>query len=63
MKPIHHKLLVIRALVLTCTAVVGLLAIHAPASAQQKKTIAVAVKLAGDPWWNRMEEGLKASSS
>ena len=37
----------------------GLVAIHTPADAQQKKTIAVAVKLAGDPWWNRMEEGLK----
>ena len=46
MKPIQYKLLGIRAFVLTCTAVVGLLAIHTPADAQQKKTIAVAVKLA-----------------
>ena len=59
MKPIQYKLLGIRAFVLICTALVGLVAIHTPAGAQQKKTIAVAVKLAGDPWWNRMEEGLK----
>jgi simple sugar transport system substrate-binding protein len=59
MKPTRSRLLGIRAFVLTCTAAVGLLAIQTPADAQQKKTLAVAVKLAGDPWWNRMEEGLK----
>lgn len=52
MKPTRSRLLGIRAFVLTCTAAVGLLAIQTPADAQQKKTIAVAVKLAGDPWWN-----------
>jgi simple sugar transport system substrate-binding protein len=29
------------------------------ALAQDEKTIAIAVKVAGDPWWSRMEEGLK----
>lgn len=29
-----------------------------PARAQEEKTIATVVKLAGDPWWNRMEEGI-----
>lgn len=28
-------------------------------AAAQEKTIAIAVKVAGDPWWSRMEEGLK----
>jgi simple sugar transport system substrate-binding protein len=29
------------------------------ASAQAQKTIAIAVKVAGDPWWARLEQGLK----
>ena len=29
------------------------------AYAQQEKTVAIVVKVAGDPWWTRMEEGLK----
>ncbi len=29
------------------------------ATAQEENTIAIAVKVAGDPWWSRMEEGLK----
>jgi simple sugar transport system substrate-binding protein len=42
---------------LSATALTLLGAPHA-ANAQEK-TIAVAVKVAGDPWWSRMEEGLK----
>jgi simple sugar transport system substrate-binding protein len=30
----------------------------APVQAQDQKTMAVVVKVAGDPWWERLEEGL-----
>ena len=45
---------------LLCTAGLALTAV-APnsASAADTKTMAVAVKVAGDPWWARMDEGLK----
>lgn len=29
-----------------------------PAAAEEEKTMAVVVKVAGDPWWSRLEEGL-----
>jgi simple sugar transport system substrate-binding protein len=35
------------------------MAAEQPAVAQGQKTIAIAVKVAGDPWWARLEEGLK----
>jgi simple sugar transport system substrate-binding protein len=46
---------------LTAICVTGLAALVAAntALAQEEKTIAIAVKVAGDPWWSRMEEGLK----
>jgi len=35
------------------------MAAQQPAVAQSQKTIAIAVKVAGDPWWTRLGEGLK----
>lgn len=48
-----------RAMQLMCATGLVLMAAHGTASAQDEKTIAIAVKVAGDPWWSRMEEGLK----
>lgn len=48
-----------RAVQLLCATGLALMATQGVASAQDEKTIAVAVKVAGDPWWSRMEEGLK----
>src|SRR3954469_16388411 len=39
-------------------ALAAFTSVHSIAAAQEK-TIAIAVKVAGDPWWARMEEGLK----
>jgi simple sugar transport system substrate-binding protein len=47
-----------RGLGLLCAASMAILATGQGAFAQEK-TIAIAVKVAGDPWWSRMEEGLK----
>src|SRR3712207_5608488 len=44
---------------LLCAAALGALSCAPAALAQEEKTIAIAVKVAGDPWWSRMEEGLK----
>lgn len=38
------------------TALMSMAAV--PAVAQEEKTMAVVVKVAGDPWWARLEEGL-----
>lgn len=48
-----------RACALFCTASMAVLVAQSAAVAQEEKTIAIAVKVAGDPWWTRMEEGLK----
>ena len=48
-----------RALQLACATGLALTTIQGVASAQDETTIAIAVKVAGDPWWSRMEEGLK----
>jgi simple sugar transport system substrate-binding protein len=42
-----------------CATGLTVMAAHHGALAQEEKTIAIAVKVAGDPWWSRMEEGLK----
>jgi simple sugar transport system substrate-binding protein len=47
-----------RGLGLLCAASMAILA-TGPGAFAQEKTIAIAVKVAGDPWWSRMEEGLK----
>jgi simple sugar transport system substrate-binding protein len=44
---------------LVCAAGLAVSATQQAAVAQDKKTIAIVVKVAGDPWWKRMEEGLK----
>src|SRR5215470_6784352 len=52
---------------LLCVTGVAIMAAQAitaaPAAAEDQKTIAVAVKVAGDPWWARLEEGLKEYNS
>ncbi|HUG62733.1 MAG TPA: autoinducer 2 ABC transporter substrate-binding protein [Methylomirabilota bacterium] len=48
-----------RVLTALCAAALATLALQPTASAQDEKTIATVVKLAGDPWWNRMEEGIE----
>lgn len=48
-----------RTVSLLCAAALGALSCAPAALAQEEKTIAIAVKVAGDPWWSRMEEGLK----
>lgn len=48
-----------RAVQLMCATGLALIAAQGVASAQEERTIAIAVKVAGDPWWSRMEEGLK----
>jgi simple sugar transport system substrate-binding protein len=57
MKSTRLKLLMAGSLALACIAA-ATLAAPAPALAKDK-TIAIVVKVAGDPWWLRMEEGLK----
>ncbi|KAA0971896.1 autoinducer 2 ABC transporter substrate-binding protein [Aureimonas fodinaquatilis] len=47
----------LRTLLVTGVAMATCLAVL-PAQAQEEKTFAVVVKVAGDPWWSRLEEGL-----
>jgi simple sugar transport system substrate-binding protein len=44
---------------LLCAAGLAIVAVQQPAVAQGQKTIAVVVKVAGDPWWARLDQGLK----
>ena len=48
-----------RALTVICATGLAAMVAENAALAQDEKTIAIAVKVAGDPWWSRMEEGLK----
>src|SRR4051794_6505007 len=48
-----------RALKLIGAAAAASVAMPPLVGAQAQKTIAIAVKVAGDPWWARLEEGLK----
>ena len=48
-----------RALTVICATGLAATVAENAALAQDEKTIAIAVKVAGDPWWSRMEEGLK----
>ena len=59
MKPIFLTSIRIPAIKLLCAAGLAIMAAQQPAVAQGQKTIAIAVKVAGDPWWARLEEGLK----
>jgi simple sugar transport system substrate-binding protein len=59
MKPIFLTSIRIPAIKLLCAAGLAIIAALQPAAAQGQKTIAIAVKVAGDPWWARLEEGLK----
>ncbi len=59
MKPIFLTSIRIAAIKLLCAAGLAIIAAQQPAAAQGQKTIAIAVKVAGDPWWARLEEGLK----
>lgn len=49
----------IHAIRLLCAAGLAMTAVQQPAVAQGQKTIAIAVKVAGDPWWARLDQGLK----
>ena len=59
MKPIFLTSIRIPAIKLLCAAGLAIIAALPAAAAQGQKTIAIAVKVAGDPWWARLEEGLK----
>jgi simple sugar transport system substrate-binding protein len=59
MKPVCLTSIRSHAINLLCAAGLAIVAAQQPAVAQGQKTIAVAVKVAGDPWWARLEEGLK----
>ena len=48
-----------RALTVICATGLAAMVAENAALAQDETTIAIAVKVAGDPWWSRMEEGLK----
>ena len=49
----------IHAIKLLCAAGLTIMAAQQPAVAQGQKTIAIAVKVAGDPWWARFGQGRK----
>lgn len=51
-----------RTIALAGAAALVMMAGQGPSLAQDEKTIAIVVKVAGDPWWARLEEGLKEFS-
>ena len=55
---INKRRLMLSALSLALVSGASFAAGMGRAAAQAKKTMAVAVKVAGDPWWKRMQEGL-----
>ena len=57
MKPVSHTSIRIHAIKLFCAAGLAIMSAQQPAVAQSQKTIAIAVKVAGDPWWARLQEG------
>jgi len=59
MKPVSHTSIRIHAIKLLCAAGLAIMSAQQLAVAQTQKTIAIAVKVAGDPWWARLQEGLK----